>query len=109
MAVTSSVCVPQAWGHAVLMNAMPAANQAVAPGNIPVVLRFNSRIDCRRSMLFLIGPDGFERRLEIEEQLSSETLTANTGALTGGSYVLRWQILAEDGHITQGQVPFRVK
>jgi len=28
--------------------------------------------------------------------------------LTPGSYVLRWQVLAVDGHITRGDVPFTV-
>jgi methionine-rich copper-binding protein CopC len=26
-----------------------------------------------------------------------------------GAYVLRWQVLATDGHITRGKVPFRVE
>jgi methionine-rich copper-binding protein CopC len=29
--------------------------------------------------------------------------------LVKGAYVLRWQILAMDGHITRGNVPFQVK
>jgi hypothetical protein len=28
--------------------------------------------------------------------------------LTPGVYVLRWQVLAIDGHITRGDVPFTV-
>jgi methionine-rich copper-binding protein CopC len=34
-------------------------------------------------------------------------LTA-TVTLTPGTYVLRWQVLAIDGHITRGDVPFTV-
>jgi copper resistance protein C len=34
-------------------------------------------------------------------------LTASV-ALTAGDYVARWQVLAVDGHITRGDVPFTV-
>ena len=30
-------------------------------------------------------------------------------ALKPGDYVVRWQVLAVDGHITRGDVPFTVK
>ena len=97
------------WGHAILLEATPGANQTVNGGAIPIKLRFNSRIDGKRSRLALLGPDGRERALAIEEQPSPDTLTANGGTLTPGPCVLRWQVLAEDGHITRGEVTFRVR
>ena len=36
-----------------------------------------------------------------------DVLTAHA-ELAAGAYVLRWQVLAIDGHITRGEVPFRV-
>ena len=35
-------------------------------------------------------------------------LLTSTVTLTPGVYVLRWQVLAIDGHITRGDVPFTV-
>jgi copper resistance protein C len=92
--------------HAILVDAIPIARQVVSGRSVPVKLRFNSRIDGKRSTLALMGPDGHERPLPIFEQRSPDTLTANAGSLTPGSYILRWQVLAEDGHITRGQVSF---
>jgi len=35
-------------------------------------------------------------------------LLTTTAALSPGGYVVRWQVLAVDGHITRGDVPFTV-
>jgi hypothetical protein len=35
-------------------------------------------------------------------------LLTSTVTLVPGAYVLRWQVLAVDGHITRGDVPFTV-
>jgi methionine-rich copper-binding protein CopC len=41
-------------------------------------------------------------------QPSPDVLSATGHGLTKGAYVLRWQVLADDGHITRGEVPFHV-
>ena len=33
---------------------------------------------------------------------------AKASGVVAGSYVMRWQVLAEDGHITRGDIPFQV-
>jgi methionine-rich copper-binding protein CopC len=96
------------WGHAILLKATPAVNQEVTGANTAVELRFNSRIDAKRSKLTLIGPDSHEHALAISEQSSPDALSSRATDLTPGSYVLRWQVLAQDGHITRGEVPFKV-
>jgi methionine-rich copper-binding protein CopC len=35
-------------------------------------------------------------------------LTARIAGIQPGSYRLRWQVLALDGHITRGDIPFTV-
>jgi methionine-rich copper-binding protein CopC len=95
--------------HAILLSATPALRQIVSGPDLPVSLRFNSRIDGRRSRLVLVGPNSEERNLDIDAQPSPDTLTARIKGLASGSYILRWQVLANDGHITRGEVPFRVR
>ena len=97
-----------AWGHAILLKASPAVNQEITGASIPVELRFNSRIDAKRSKLTLVGPDRHEHALVIADQSSPDTLISRATDLTPGAYVLQWQVLANDGHITRGQVPFKV-
>jgi methionine-rich copper-binding protein CopC len=97
------------WAHAILMEAVPAANQVVKGGSVPIKLRFNSRIDAKRSKLVLISPAGLERPLTIEEQPAPDTLTSKAESLAPGVYLLQWQVLATDGHITQGKTSFKAQ
>jgi len=101
--------VPRADAHAILLSATPAVRQVVAGSEVAVNLRFNSRIDGKRSRLMLIASDGTQNRLPIGEQPSPDTLASLAKGLKSGSYILRWQVLANDGHISRGEVPFRVQ
>ena len=96
-----------AHAHAILMESAPAAHATIAPGPTHIVLRFNSRIDQARSRLELRGP-GAVTTLPLLPSTRPDTLTADT-PLTPGNWVLRWQVLAVDGHITRGDVPLTIK
>lgn len=100
---------PSAFAHAILVEATPAARSTVGGPDLDVRLRFNSRIDGPRSRLTLVQPDGRARVLPLEPQKAPDVLTAKAAALARGPYRLRWQVLAADGHITRGEVPFQVK
>jgi len=71
------------------------------------MLRFNSRVDPRRSRLTLIGPSGSAVPLTLMNP-AVDSLTAQTAELIPGAYRLRWQVLSVDGHITHGEIPFTV-
>jgi methionine-rich copper-binding protein CopC len=76
--------------------------------DVAIKLRFNVRIDALRSRLTLIHPDGSAQTLEITKQAPADTLLADANGLAAGAYRLRWQVLASDGHITRGEIPFTV-
>ena len=94
--------------HAILLSAAPAPNGTVDGNAVRIQLRFNARIDAKRSRLTLVLPGGGVRPLEAEQPLP-DTLTSQASQLVRGSYVLRWQVLAADGHITRGELPFRAQ
>ena len=94
--------------HAILVEATPAANSTVSGSHLAVKLRFNSRIDGSRSKLTLVHPDGTTEPLKIGEQPSPDTLTSDASGLKPGANRIRWQVLATDGHITRGEIPFTV-
>lgn len=96
-----------ARAHAILLESQPAARGTVAGGAVTVTLRFNSRIDQGRSRLALRS-GGKERVLAVAPSGAEDVLAAQAD-LAPGDYVLRWQVLAVDGHITRGDVPFQVK
>jgi hypothetical protein len=97
----------QAAAHAILEASEPAAGATIPPGTVVLKLRFNSRIDRSRSGLTMTRPDLTKVSVPIDPEGPPAILTA-TVTLTPGATVVRWQVLAVDGHITRGDVPFTV-
>jgi hypothetical protein len=98
-----------ALAHAILLNSQPAANSIVSGPEVAVLLKYSSRVDLEHSTLTLLDPNGKVSKIVIESEPSPGSLTAKLTGLVKGAYVLRWQILAMDGHITRGTIPFQVK
>ena len=96
-----------AQAHAILEDSKPAAGESVKAGALTLQLRFNSRIDRGRSRLTLIRPDHSKDIIPILPGTPPDIVTSRV-TLTPGSYVVRWQVLAVDGHITRGDVPLTV-
>lgn len=97
-----------AAAHAIVISADPAVDAVVHAPSLPVVLRFNSRIDHERSRLTLLRADGSSQPLPLAPDSRPDTLTTKLDGLAPGHYRLRWQVLAVDGHITRGDIPFAV-
>jgi methionine-rich copper-binding protein CopC len=97
-----------ALAHAVLVSSTPQKDAAVSGPNITINLKYNSRVDGARSTLSLLKPDGTIEKLSAVSQPTPDVLSATGHGLAKGAYVLRWQVLASDGHITRGEVPFQV-
>ena len=96
-----------ALAHAILVDSTPPVNGTVPPGHEAVTLRFNSRIDRERSRLTLIAPDKTQTRIPVGPDGPPDVMTTQAD-LAPGAYTIRWQVLAIDGHITRGDVPFTV-
>ena len=108
LAAALAVLMPAAaHAHAVLLDSTPQLGGRVKSGSIGFRLRFNSRIDVERSRLTLVWPDKTANPLPIDADGAGDIFTA-VATLRPGAYVLRWQVLALDGHITRGDVPFTV-
>ena len=96
-----------AAAHAILMESVPAVNATAKGPDIGFDLRFNSRMDHKRSRLTLTLPDQSQQVLAIDADGPDDRLDTKA-TLRPGTYTLRWQVLAIDGHITRGDVPFTV-
>ena len=110
-----------AQAHAILMASDPPSGGTVAPGATILRLQYNSRIDQGRSRVTLTRPavakegaqgaaqggDGMDERLKLRPAERPDVLRADA-TLAPGDYVLHWFVLATDGHITRGDVPFTV-
>ena len=108
LAIAAMFLLPIAQGHAILLESNPSLNGQATGPNVPIKLRFNVRIDAARSRLTLVGPDGATQTLQLDKESSAETLAAQANGLAPGLYRIRWQVLASDGHLTRGEIPFTV-
>ena len=98
----------RAEAHAVLVESSPATNGRVQGPDAAIRLRFNVRIDIKRSRLMLVRPDGSTVPLELAKAESAQLLVSEVKGLVPGEYRLQWQVLASDGHLTRGEIPFAV-
>ncbi len=110
IAVLLGLMLPAAGAnaHAILMQSKPSAGENVPAGRVDMTFRYNSRIDRARSRLTLTGPDHSQSILKIMPAGQPDTLVTSAELSAPGAYVVRWQVLAIDGHITRGDVPFTV-
>src|SRR3954469_1427236 len=96
-----------AAAHAIILEAQPTVGATVAGSSVAVDLRFNSRIDHVRSRLWL-SAGAREVTIAVAQTAPADRLTGEMRNLEPGDYVLHWQVLAVDGHITRGDIPFHV-
>ena len=99
---------PLALAHALLVASTPTIHGTVHGPALAVDLKFNSRVDGVRSRLVLVLPNGQTQTLARVKQPAPEELAARA-ELTPGAYALRWLAVAADGHITRGEIPFKVE
>ncbi len=92
-----------------LIDSTPAANAAVPAGPVAITLHYNSRIDRGRSRVTLSGPGGAAPAVLAIAGDGPPDVIHTSAATRPGDYVLHWQVLATDGHITRGDVPFSAK
>jgi methionine-rich copper-binding protein CopC len=96
------------WAHAVLMDSTPKISSTVNGPDVDINLRFNVRIDGGRSRVRLVEPGGTTSTIALSSQKSPNTLRTHAASLKPGSYKLQWRVLASDGHMSQGEIPFTV-
>jgi methionine-rich copper-binding protein CopC len=97
-----------AAAHALVVASTPSANAAIAGPAFDLRVQFSDRIDKRRSKLSLLSAAGQAFPVQPLDDDSADTLAGHVAGLSAGPYRLQWQVLAVDGHITRGEIPFTV-
>jgi methionine-rich copper-binding protein CopC len=105
VASATQVC----WAHAILMESTPKINSTINGPDVDITLRFNVRIDGERSRVLLVASDGTSSALTLAKQDKPDILQMRASGLKPGPYKLQWKVLASDGHMSNGDVPFTVK
>ena len=101
----------RAGAHALVTASEPPVGAVLADRPARLLLHFNSRIDRARSRMVLYAPDNGQTPLPLDSGGDPTVLEARTDIVpwTPGTWRLRWQVLALDGHITRGDVPFTLQ
>jgi copper resistance protein C len=107
LAILLAAAPVMAHAHAILEDSTPPAGASVSAGPVDLRFRYNSRIDQARSRLTLMRPDHSRQTIAIAGGSPPDIIQARV-SLTPGDYIVRWQVLAVDGHITRGDVPLIV-
>ncbi len=97
--------------HAVVLESSPIHDAVLPDAPSRVTLRFNSRIEKRFTRVTLDVPDRAPVAVPVpvgDADATPDRLTIPLQPLGPGVYVLRYRVLAVDGHITEGALRFTV-
>ena len=99
-----------ATAHAIILESEPAAGAKLAGPPARIYLRFNSKIEKGLSRVTLTAADGRSVPLPVKVDGSGkpDQIALPLGSLRPGAYVVRYKVLAVDGHITEGALRFTV-
>ena len=99
-----------AEAHAIILESEPAAGAKLAEAPARIYLRFNSKLEKRLSRVTLTAADGRALPLPAAAEGSEppDRIVLPLARLRPGAYVIRYKVLAADGHITEGALRFAV-
>ena len=93
-----------------MLDSSPRHDAALTESPARIVLRFNSRTR-RRSPVTIESTGGRAVALPAARDALREAdrLVVPLGPLGPGTYVVRYRVLAADGHVTEGALRFTIK
>ena len=111
LAVGPLLSPPRSAAHAIVLESSPAHDAALAESPARIVLRFNSRIEAALSRVTIETVNGKPVALPAARDAGGEVnrLVVPVGPLAPGTYIVRYRVLAADGHVTEGALRFSVK
>ena len=99
-----------AAAHALVLESSPLPDAVLSHPPEQILLRFNSRIEHRLTRLTLTDAQGRTIPLPPIAPASAtpDRLVIPLPRLAPGIYILRYRVLAVDGHLTEGLLRFTV-
>ena len=99
-----------AWGHAHLEESDPADGAELDSAPAALLLEFSEGVELRFSSFELVGDGGeaLEVTAEAGDDSAMQVELEPEEEIAAGDWRLVWEVLAEDGHTTSGEVHFTV-
>jgi methionine-rich copper-binding protein CopC len=100
----------QVAAHALVLESNPAQGATLTAPPTHVFLRFNSKLEKRLSHVSLAPEKGkpVSLPISVNGQDQPDRIDLPLAPLAPGAYVVRYKVLAVDGHITEGILRFSV-
>lgn len=100
-----------AAAHAIVLESSPKHDAVLPEAPSRLVLRFNSRIEAALSRVTIEPSAGRPVALPVAAEAASaaDRLVVPLQPLAPGIYIVRYRVLAADGHVTEGALRFTVK
>ncbi len=102
-----------AAAHAIVLESTPAHDAQLASSPPSVMLRFNSAIEHGLTRVTLTAGGGRPVPLAIASGEGSgserDRIVIPLRPLPPGTYVIRYRVLATDGHLTEGALRFTIR
>ena len=106
-----AVSAGPARAHAIVLEASPAHEAVLAAPPARVILRFNSKIEHALSRVTLETAAGRPVALPVARASGEDAarLVVPLSPLAPGVYIVRYRVLAADGHVTEGALRFTIQ
>ncbi len=102
------LCPLPSWSHAVLLQSNPPHGATLQDPPATVTLRFNVALEGIMTRLNLVDLHQHETSLPLTEGPQANQVIAELPPLSPGVYLVRYKVLARDGHISEGEIRFTV-
>ncbi len=109
LGILSTICGPDtSWAHAILIDSTVCQDARLTESPKNISLRLNSRIEHGLSR-FTLERNGGQEVISLQaEPQGPDRILVQMPALASGTSVLRYRVLAADGHITEGVLRFHL-
>jgi methionine-rich copper-binding protein CopC len=100
-----------ARAHAIVLEASPAHEAVLAAPPSRIVLRFNSKIEHALSRVTIETATGRPVALPVARATEGDAarLVVPLSPQAPGTYIVRYRVLAADGHVTEGALRFTIR
>ena len=96
------------WGHGVLIESFPSHGAILQESPSVISLRFNDALETSITRVTLIDLINQSRALDVTNSSTLEQVVVTVPPLIPGVYNVNYQVLAADGHVTEGAIRFTI-
>ena len=99
---------PSVWGHGVLIDSSPVHGAILKSAPTVISLHFNAALEPSITHVTLVDLNKHEHTLTITDASTVDQIITTVPPLPPGVYHVKYQVLATDGHVTEGSIRFTI-